>query len=64
MCTILVNSADDEFILKRGQRCCQGVFLPTHDADFTRVDVLEKTERNNDGFGSTDTRDAGVQSEV
>ena len=44
VCTILVNSADEEFILKRGQRCCQGVFLPTHDAEFTRVDVLEKTE--------------------
>lgn len=53
VCAILANSADEDFVLKKGQRCCQGVFLPTHHADFKRVDVLDNTARVG-GFGSTD----------
>ena len=61
VCSILANSTDEDFILQKGQRCCQGVFLPTHDANFKRVDKLEETERNDNGFGSTGTGSAHVQ---
>ena len=61
---ILANSADEDFVLKKGQRCVQGVFLPTHDAEFRRVDILEETKRNAGGFGSTGDGSENVQSQV
>ena len=64
VCAILANSADEDFVLKKGQRCVQGVFLPTHDAEFRRVDILEETKRNADGFGSTGDGSENVQSQV
>ena len=42
----------------------QGVFLPTHDAEFKRVDMLEESKRNTDGFGSTGDGSKIVQCEV
>ena len=51
---ILANSADKDFILKKGQRCTQGLFLPTQYAEFKKVEKLQETERNDGGFGSTD----------
>ena len=59
VCAILANSTDEDFVLKKGQRIIQGVFLPTHDAEFRRVDILEETKRNTGGFGSTDNRSEG-----
>ena len=64
VCAILANSTDEDFILKKGQRCVQGVFLPTHDAEFRRVDMLEETERNTGGFGSTDNGCGTISSEI
>ena len=64
VCAILANSADEDFVLKKGQRCCQGVFLPTYNAEFKKVDVLSETKRNTDGFGSTDDGSKNVSSEV
>ena len=64
VCAILANSADEDFVIKSKQRCVQGVFLPTHDAEFKRVDVLEETKRNVGGFGSTDDGSGCVQSKV
>ena len=51
---ILANSADKDFSLKKGQRCTQGLFLPTQYAEFKKVDKLQETQRNDAGFGSTD----------
>ena len=59
VCAILANSTDEDFVLKKGQCIIQGVFLPTHDAEFRRVDILEETKRNTGGFGSTDNRSEG-----
>ena len=64
VCAILANSTDEDFILKKGQRCVQGVFLPTHDAEFRRVDMLEETERNAGGFGSTGDGCETISSEI
>ena len=64
VCAILANSADEDFILKKGQRCVQGVFLPTHDAEFKKVRELEETKRDTGGFGSTGDGSEDVQSEV
>ena len=62
VCAILANAADEDFVIQRGQRCCQGVFLPTHDAEFKKVDKLDETERGDNGFGSTGERSGSVQS--
>ena len=62
VCAILANSTDQDFILQKGQRVCQGVFLPTHDAAFRRVDKLEETKRNTAGFGSTGDGNKAIQS--
>ena len=63
VCAILANSSDEDFVIKQGQRCTQGVFLPTHDVEFKRVDKLDKTERTG-GFGSTGDQGADVLGEV
>ena len=34
---VLANSADKDFVLKKGQRCTQGLFLPTHYVEFKKV---------------------------
>ena len=62
VCAILANATDEDFVLKKGQRCCQGVFLPTHDAEFKMVEKLDETERNTNGFGSTGEGSGSVQS--
>ena len=66
VCAILANSTDQDFVVKKGQRCVQGIFLPTKDAKFYRVDKLGETKRNESGFGSTDTsgQQPDIQSEV
>ena len=53
VCALLANSSDENFILKKGQRCCQGVFLPTNDVCFEKKEKLDDTVRGIDGFGST-----------
>ena len=64
VCAILANSTDQDFVLKKGQRCCQGVFLQTNNANFRRTDLLEKTDRGSRGFGSTDEPGTNVPAQV
>ena len=53
VCCLLANSTDEDFILKKGQRCCQGVFLRKYDCEFNKRPALDKTDRGANGFGST-----------
>ena len=55
---VLANSTDTDFVLKKGQRCTQGLFLPTHYVEFKKVNELQTTARNDAGFGSTDDKNA------
>ena len=53
VCAIVANSTDENFIIRKGQRCCQGVILRTEEAIFEGVDELPSTVRGDKGFGST-----------
>ena len=53
VCCLLANSTDEDFILKKGQRCCQGVFLKKYDCEFNKKPALDETDRSTNGFGST-----------
>ena len=64
VCAILANSTDQDFVVKKGQRCCQGVFLQTNNANFRRTDILEKSDRGTGGFGSTDRVGTDIQDQV
>lgn len=41
------------YIIRKGDRICQGVICPVERAEFTVVDELGETERGGAGFGST-----------
>ena len=49
----LKNSSDDSFIVKRGDRIAQIVFLKSENVDLIEVETLNSTERGYKGFGST-----------
>ena len=61
---IIANSTSEDFVLKKGQRCTQGLFLPTHNVEFKKMGILSPTKRNNDGFGSTDAPSTDVPHQV
>ena len=53
---ILFNHSQKAFTVKEGERIAQVVFIRKFDAEFRKVDSLEKlgkTERQEGGFGST-----------
>ena len=50
---VLANSTDENFVIKKGQRCCQGVLLRTTEVEFNQVEKLDETNRNDKGFGSS-----------
>ena len=49
------NDTDEEQIIKHGERIAQLVFLPYLTVEFEEVESLDKTDRGDDGFGSTGT---------
>ena len=50
---LVYNSNKIPFTVKKGQRICQGLFLPTVTVVFSAQDALSGTVRNLAGFGST-----------
>jgi dUTP pyrophosphatase len=50
---ILLNTAKEDFVIKKGDRIAQAVIKEILQADFAVVDELDSTERGAGGFGST-----------
>ncbi|MEE0970610.1 MAG: dUTP diphosphatase [Clostridia bacterium] len=49
----LFNSGKEPFVIERGDRIAQMMFLPVFTADFVQCSELDETERGEGGFGST-----------
>ena len=51
----LVNNGNEEYVVKKGDRICQILFITLYTLDNTMVEVneFEDTERGNDGHGSS-----------
>ena len=47
------NDTDDEQYIEAGERIAQLIILPYQNLDFIELDELHKTDRGEDGFGST-----------
>lgn len=54
---VILQNLDNQqpFVVKRGDRIAQLVFVPVFQATLTVVDELNETERGTGGFGSTGT---------
>lgn len=54
---VILQNLDNQqpFVVKRGDRIAQLVFVPVFQAALTVVDELSETERGSGGFGSTGT---------
>jgi dUTP pyrophosphatase len=50
---ILINTSNENFHIKRGDRIAQLVFQEVVTAQFVKSDELSETERGESGFGST-----------
>ena len=50
---ILVNLSSEEFVIEDGERIAQMVIAKHEQANWTKVETLEETERGIGGFGST-----------
>lgn len=55
ICVILVNLSNEVFKIEDGERICQMVISSHEQVNWQSVEVLEKTERGNGGFGHTGT---------
>jgi dUTP pyrophosphatase len=53
VCVILCNLGKEPFKIQRGMRIAQLVFLPVVRAELEEVEELQKTRRNEGGFGHT-----------
>ena len=53
ICVGLHNTGAEPFVVARGDRLAQMMFMPVYAADFIAVDSLDETERGAGGFGST-----------
>ncbi|MBQ7153328.1 MAG: dUTP diphosphatase [Clostridia bacterium] len=53
ICVGLYNTSDVPFIIRRGDRIAQLMFVPVMQAAFIQTDELDETERGTGGFGST-----------
>lgn len=49
----LINHGKTDYMVKKGERIAQLVFMPVYKAVFLEVEKLEETERGSGGFGST-----------
>ncbi|WP_126426478.1 dUTP diphosphatase [Brevibacillus marinus] len=54
---VILQNLDNEqpFVVKRGDRIAQLVFVPVFQAELTVVEELSETQRGTGGFGSTGT---------
>jgi dUTP pyrophosphatase len=50
---VLLNTSDEKFIVKKGDRIAQLVFSQVFRAIFKKDEVLTQTDRGQGGFGST-----------
>ena len=53
ICVGLHNTGTEPFVVCRGDRIAQMMFMPVMSADFIVSDTLDETERGAGGFGST-----------
>lgn len=53
ICVILTNISNQPFIVKDGERIAQMVFAKHEHAEFIPTDILDETERGEQGFGHT-----------
>lgn len=53
ICVVLHNVSDEPFVIERGDRIAQLLFLPVYRAELVTVTALDTTERGTGGFGST-----------
>ena len=51
VCVILINLADQPFLINDGERIAQMVIARHEQAEWEQVDVLDETERGAGGFG-------------
>lgn len=49
----LTNSGSEDFVVCRGDRIAQMMFLPVYAANLIETEELDETERGEGGFGST-----------
>ena len=55
VCVVLINlDKEKDFHINKGDRICQMVVKKIEIVDILKVDKLSKTDRNSNGFGSTD----------
>ena len=52
----LHNTGKEDFVVARGDRIAQMMFMPVYAATFTVCDELDETARGAGGFGSTGTK--------
>ena len=52
----LHNTGKEDFVVARGDRIAQMMFMPVYAATFTVCEELDETERGAGGFGSTGTK--------
>jgi dUTP pyrophosphatase len=50
---ILVNLSENNFVIRDGERIAQLIFSEHETVTWEKVDILNSTERNEGGFGST-----------
>ena len=53
---LLFNHSDDDFTIESGDRIAQLLIQKVESVNFTPVDSLEETARNQAGFGSTGSK--------
>ena len=53
ICVGLFNTSKEEFVVNRGDRIAQMMFMPVLSANLIATDTLDETARGAGGFGST-----------
>lgn len=52
-CAILYNNSDEPFYIRQGDRIAQGIISKVTPVEFVDSDILEESDRGEDGFGSS-----------
>lgn len=50
---IIINHGKQEFKIEKGMRIAQAIFIQVPSVELLQVEHLDKTQRNENGFGST-----------
>lgn len=53
VCIIMINLSDEDFTITDGERICQMVIAKHEKAEWISVEELQKTNRDDGGFGHT-----------